>query len=254
MTKMHVKAEQIHKSFGAKHVLRGLDVNIDHGESLVVIGGSGSGKTVLLRALCGLHGVSSGSVTIDGKSLPKLYSKSHASFMRKVGVLFQAGALFDSLPIWHNIAFSGLQHGDITKKEALLLAEKKLEEVGLSGDILFASPSELSGGMQKRVALARAIAFDPELIFFDEPTTGLDPIMSDVINRLIVECRDKLGATTFTITHDMRSAFMIADRVAMLHEGTIRWQGKPDDISNAEDSYLQDFVRAADHTITKHTA
>lgn len=247
---MEISAEGLHKRFGEKHVLHGLDLHIKRGESLVVIGGSGSGKTVLLRALCGLHGVTSGNILIDGKPLPKRYTKAHAEFMMKVGVLFQAGALFDSLPVWRNIAFSALYHRGATKKEALKLAEHKLEEVGLGADVLYASPSELSGGMQKRVALARAVAADPELIFFDEPTTGLDPVMSDVINRLIVACRDKLGATTFTITHDMRSAFMIADRVAMLHEGNIRWQGRPEDIAAAEDdSYLQHFVRAADHTI-----
>lgn len=246
---MDIKATGLNKYFGKKHVLRDLDLEIKRGESLVVIGGSGSGKTVLLRALCGLHGVDSGSVLIDGQALPKRYTDAHAEFMHKVGVLFQAGALFDSLPVWRNIAFSAMQRRSAGKKEALRLAEEKLAEVGLGADILHASPAELSGGMQKRVALARAVASDPELIFFDEPTTGLDPIMSDVINRLIVSCRKKLGATTFTITHDMRSAFMIADRIAMLHEGKIRWQGRPEEIAEADDAYVQDFVRAADHTI-----
>jgi phospholipid/cholesterol/gamma-HCH transport system ATP-binding protein len=239
---MQVSVEGVWKSFGPKQVLRGVDLEIKKGESLVVIGGSGSGKSVLMRCMIGLNRVDKGAVRVGGKDMRGLSAKERRQVMRRIGVLFQAGALFDSLPVWKNVAFAALQHDGASKKEAMVLAQKKLEDVGLGSEVLSLSPAELSGGMQKRVALARAVASEPELIYFDEPTTGLDPVMSQVINELIVACRKKLGSTTFAITHDMRSAFTIADRIALLHEGVIRWQGPPDKIREADDAYLQRFI------------
>jgi len=242
---MKVSVTGVHKAFGKKKVLCGVDLDIPSGSSVVVIGGSGNGKSVLMRSVIGLESIDKGAITVGDAKISSLSGKQYAALMRRIGVLFQAGALFDSLPVWKNVAFSAIHHDGASKKEALALAQKNLEEVGLSKDSLFLSPAELSGGMQKRVALARAVASKPELIFFDEPTTGLDPLMSQVINELIVNCRKKLGATTFTITHDMHSASIIADRIAWLHDGVIKWQGAPDEIKNVDDPYLQSFLSGA---------
>ena len=242
---MHVRVDDVYKAYGAKEVLKGVTLDIPSGSSLVVIGGSGNGKSVLMRSMIGLERVDKGKIDVGGVDVASVSGRKYAALMRKIGVLFQAGALFDSLPVWKNVAFSAIQHDGASKVEALKLAEKCLEDVGLTKDSLFLSPAELSGGMQKRVALARAVASKPELIFFDEPTTGLDPIMSQVINELIVNCRKKLGATTFTITHDMHSASIIADHIAWLHDGVIKWHGTPEDIKNVDDPYLQSFVSGA---------
>ncbi len=230
------------KSFGDKKVLDGVDLAIETGESLVVIGGSGSGKSVLIKCILGIITPDKGSIKIDGVEITKLSRRERQNIMRKFGMLFQGGALFDSLPVWENISFSLLQNKAISKAEAKKLAIEKLKAVGLGADVANLSPAELSGGMQKRVALARAIAANPEIIFFDEPTTGLDPIMADVINQLIVKCSKDLGATTLTITHDMASVRRIAHRVAMLYKGKLIWQ---DDISKIEQSgneFVDQFI------------
>jgi phospholipid/cholesterol/gamma-HCH transport system ATP-binding protein len=198
------------KAFGAKQVLRGIDLDVAAGESVVVIGGSGTGKSVLLKCILGLIQPDSGSIKVDGEETTGLGDGERTQVMRKFGMLFQGGALFDSLRVWQNVAFGPIQSDGMAPAKAREMALAKLANVGLGPEIGELFPSELSGGMQKRVALARAIAREPEIIFFDEPTTGLDPIMADVINELIVKCVSDLGATAVSITHDMASARKIA--------------------------------------------
>lgn len=230
------------KSFGTKQVLKGVTLSVDEGESLVIIGGSGTGKSVLLKCVLGLIKPDSGSIKIDGKETIGVSTSERDQLMRKFGMLFQGGALFDSLPVWENIAFAPLQQHKLSRPQAKELAIEKLSRVGLGADVAVLKPSELSGGMQKRVALARAIALDPEIIFFDEPTTGLDPIMADVINDLIVKCTREKGLTTLTITHDMHSARKIANNIAMIHKGQIIWHGKAADIDNSGNAYVDQFI------------
>ncbi len=194
------------KNFGDKQVLKGVDFVVNKGESVVILGGSGSGKSVLIKTIASLIEATSGSIKIDDVEVARLNDKERDKLMEKFGFLFQGGALFDSLPIWENVAFRLLNHKKISKKEAREIAISKLKDVGLSEKVADLYPSELSGGMQKRASLARAVASNPEIIFFDEPTTGLDPIMADVINDLIISNSKQLGATTITITHDMNSA------------------------------------------------
>lgn len=234
--------KNLHKSFGSKHVLRGLDLEVKKGESLVVIGGSGTGKSVLIKSIIGLLNPDNGSVLIDGEEITNLSGKKHAKVMQKFGYLFQGGALFDSLPIWKNIAFVPIQNNTLSLKEARKLAIHKLESVGLDETVADLYPAELSGGMQKRAALARAIALDPDIIFFDEPTTGLDPIMSAIINDLIKKNSKQLGATTITITHDLVSAAHIADKIAMLYEGKLVWQGPMNKLHSSGNPYVEQFV------------
>ncbi len=241
-TDVKISLRNVQKVFGEKKVLRGIDLDICKGESMVIIGGSGSGKSVLLKSIIGLLEPSRGSIKIDGSEVAHLSSRERNNMMHKFGVLFQGGALFDSLPVWKNIVFTSLQTKKYSKRDCYDLAISKLAQVGLGADVARLFPSELSGGMQKRVALARAIADDPEIIFFDEPTTGLDPIMSGVINDLIVKCSEELGATTFTITHDMRSAKKIADNIAMLYEGKMIWQGGVKDLNHSENEYVEQFI------------
>jgi phospholipid/cholesterol/gamma-HCH transport system ATP-binding protein len=226
MSTPKIELRGVCKAFGRKVVLDGIDLTIEKGESLVVIGGSGSGKSVLIKSILGIVTPDKGSIKIDGEEVTKLSFKERQEVLRKFGMLFQGGALFDSLPVWKNISFALLKNQGLEPAQAKELAIEKLKSVGLTEDVANLSPAELSGGMQKRVALARAIATSPEIIFFDEPTTGLDPIMSDVINQLIVQCSKNLGATTLTITHDMASVRRIAHKVAMIYEGKIIWQGK----------------------------
>ncbi len=234
--------DNVHKSFGQHHVLDGIDLSVPKGKSLVVIGGSGSGKSVMLKCALGLMQPDSGHVRVDGVDTTEYDTEQRNELMKKFGMLFQGGALFDSLPIWENVAFGLLQNTDISKKDARDVAIDKLRAVGLGSKIADQFPAELSGGMQKRVSLARAIASDPEIIFFDEPTTGLDPIMADVINDLIIKCREDLGATTLSITHDMASARKIADNIAMLYRGKIIWHGKAGEIENSNNNYVDQFV------------
>ncbi len=239
-----INVKDLHKSFGSKQVLKGIDLEVARGDALVVIGGSGSGKSVLLKCILGLQPPDCGSVLIDGEETAKWHGRRRERLMQKFGMLFQGGALFDSLPVWQNITFA---LKGIKKQEAIEVATEKLQKVGLSADVAFLRPAELSGGMQKRVSLARAITGQPEIIFFDEPTTGLDPIMADVINELIVSITRELGVTTVTITHDMSSVRKIASRVAMIYQGDIIWDGPASSIDDSGNEYLDQFVHGRSH-------
>ena len=235
-----IQLQDIHKSFGANHVLQGVDVTVDKGKSLVLIGGSGTGKSVMIKCILGLIKADRGKILIEGQDIN---IAERDAFMARFGMLFQGGALFDSLTIWQNVAFR-LLRGKLKKpqNEARSLAIEKLRRVGLKPEVADKFPAELSGGMQKRVSLARAIVSEPEVIFFDEPTTGLDPIMSRIINDLIREIVVEMGATAITITHDMFSMRAIADHVAMLHEGKIRWSGPIEDMDQSDNPYLSQFI------------
>ncbi|GGF25062.1 ABC transporter ATP-binding protein [Aliidongia dinghuensis] len=232
----------LYKAFGRKKVLQGINLEIDQGESVVVIGGSGSGKSVLLKCILGLIHPDSGEILVDGQPTARLTGSERARLMAKFGMLFQGAALFDSLPVWQNVAFGLIQGEGMRAAEAKRVAIETLAKVGLGADVADLTPAELSGGMQKRVGLARAIAAKPEIIFFDEPTTGLDPIMSDVINELIVGCVRDLGATALSITHDMASARKISDRIAMLYHGRIIWQGETAEIDKSGNPYVDQFI------------
>jgi phospholipid/cholesterol/gamma-HCH transport system ATP-binding protein len=232
----------VEKSFGRKRVLDGIDLTVAPGESLVIIGGSGTGKSVLIKCILGIMRPEAGSIRIDGAETVGLRRRGREQVMRKFGMLFQGSALFDSLSVWENVAFGLVQGRGMDRGAAREIALKKLAAVGLGPEVAALSPAELSGGMQKRVALARAIAAEPEIVFFDEPTTGLDPIMADVINRLIVSSVRELGATTVSITHDMVSARRIADRIAMLHKGRIVWQGPASEIDRSDNPFVDQFV------------
>jgi phospholipid/cholesterol/gamma-HCH transport system ATP-binding protein len=223
-------------------VLNGIDLDVAEGESLVIIGGSGSGKSVLLKCILGLITPDAGSIEIDGQETAGLTGSDRDAVLHKFGMLFQGGALFDSLPVWENVAFGLIQGSGLDRGKAREIAIAKLAQVGLGEAVAGLSPAELSGGMQKRVALARAIATEPEIIFFDEPTTGLDPIMADVINDLIVACVKELGATTLSITHDMASARKIAHRVAMIYEGRIIWDGPVGEIDRSGNDHVDQFI------------
>jgi phospholipid/cholesterol/gamma-HCH transport system ATP-binding protein len=235
-----IELSNVTKTFGSNRVLRGVNLTIPRGQSMVVIGGSGTGKSVLLKSILGLVTPDSGRISLDGVSVA---DADRDAFLARFGMLFQGGALFDSLKVWENVAFR-LMRGATKrpKAEAREIAIEKLRRVGLKPETADMFPAELSGGMQKRVGLARAIAAQPEIIFFDEPTTGLDPIMSGVINELIREIVVEMGATAMTITHDMSSVRAIADRVAMLHDGLIRWTGPVAEMDAAADPYLQQFI------------
>jgi phospholipid/cholesterol/gamma-HCH transport system ATP-binding protein len=235
-----ITLSDVHKAFGANKVLQGIDLTVPKGTSTVVIGGSGTGKSILIKCILGLVEPDAGVITVDGVDVT---TQPRDAFLARFGMLFQGGALFDSLPVWQNVAFR-LLRGSLKrpKAEAREIAIEKLRRVGLAPDVADRFPAELSGGMQKRVSLARAIAAEPEIIFFDEPTTGLDPIMSGVINDLIREIVAEIGATTITITHDMTSVRAIADQVAMLHAGKIRWAGPIGDLDTTSDPYVRQFV------------
>lgn len=235
-----ITLRDVHKAFGANKVLQGINLEVPRGESLVVIGGSGTGKSILLKCVLGLVRPDRGQITVDGRDVA---AGDRDAFLAQFGMLFQGGALFDSLRVWENVAFR-LMRGPHRKPkaEARAIALEKLRRVGLGPQVAELFPAELSGGMQKRVSLARAIAADPAIIFFDEPTTGLDPIMSGVINALIREIVTEMGATAVTITHDMSSVRAIADAVAMLHGGLIRWHGPVDRMDDSGDPYLDQFI------------
>lgn len=235
-----IELSNVHKSFGNNAVLRGVNLNVAKGQSTVVIGGSGTGKSVLLKCILGLVVPDQGTIMVDGSDVTRL---PRDAFLARFGMLFQGSALFDSLPVWQNVAFR-LLRGSLKRPwaEARDIAIEKLRRVGLSPDVADRLPAELSGGMQKRVGLARAIAASPEIIFFDEPTTGLDPIMAGVINELIREIVTEMGATAVTITHDMTSVRAIADRIAMLHGGVIRWEGPIADLDQSSDPYVDQFI------------
>ncbi|MBE6463411.1 MAG: ATP-binding cassette domain-containing protein [Alphaproteobacteria bacterium] len=240
-----IKIRNLHKAFGKKQVLNGVDLDLYKGESLVVIGGSGTGKSVLIKCIQGLLTPDAGSIEIDGVEIINEDTDLIESMHSKMGMLFQGGALFDSLKVWENVAFDLIQNRGMRRKEAKIVAIKVLRQVGLGSDIADLYPSELSGGMQKRVGLARAVITKPEIIFFDEPTTGLDPIMADVINDLIIESAKDLGATTLTITHDMASARKIADKIAMLYKGKIIWYGTVKELDKTDNPYVKQFIRGS---------
>jgi phospholipid/cholesterol/gamma-HCH transport system ATP-binding protein len=237
-----ISLKGIHKFFGPKTVLNGLDLDIRKGESLVIIGGSGTGKSVMIKCIQGLLTPDSGDITIDGRNVIGMSEGEREKINKKIGMLFQAAALFDSLQVWENVSFGLMSEGIASRDQGYEIALEKLALVGLDKKLADAWPSDLSGGMQKRVGLARAIAADPRIIFFDEPTTGLDPIMADIINNLIVAVNQESEATALTITHDMQSAKKIGDRIAMLHQGKIIWIGTPEEIDNSDNEYVDQFI------------
>ena len=236
-----IRVVNLYKSFGESQVLRGVDLEVHQGESMVVIGGSGSGKTVLIKCIIGLIQPDQGEIFVDGLEISNLNENGMNEVRKKFGMLFQWGALFDSMAVWENVGF-GLRHQTHLKEEHIRrIASEKLALVGLRNveDLM---PSELSGGMRKRVSLARAIAIEPEILLYDEPTTGIDPIMADAINDLIVEMREKLSVTSIAITHDMKSAYKISDRIAMLYQGKIIEVGTPEEIRNSSNPIVQQFI------------
>ena len=239
-TKPILELRNVHKAFGPKQVLRGVDVTVATGKSLVIIGGSGTGKSVTIKCALGLMSPEQGEIFFDGQ--PVKNRKTLDTLRRRTGMLFQGGALFDSLTVWENVAFALLYRDHIGRAEAKARAIENLAKVRLPASAADLRPAELSGGMQKRVALARAIIANPDLIFFDEPTTGLDPITADAVNNLIVEQVKALGAAAVTITHDMASVRKIADEVAMLHEGRIIWRGPVSALDNSGNVHIDQFV------------
>ena len=242
MTTPRISLQDVQKGFGPKQVLDGVSLEVAKGESLVIIGGSGTGKSVTLKCILGLLLADHGTIKVDGTEITNWSVTKRKPILSRIGMLFQGAALFDSLPVWKNVAFGLIEGKGMAAKAAKDVAIEKLGRVGLGEDVAELRPSELSGGMQKRVGLARAIATEPDIIFFDEPTTGLDPIMADVINDLIVECVKDLGATTLTITHDMASARKIGDRIAMLHQGKIIWAGPTEKVDTTDNPYVRQFV------------
>ena len=237
-----IRLRNVHKAFGPKQVLKGFDLDVGAGESVVVIGGSGTGKSVMLKCVLGLLEADHGDIQVDGEQVVGIGARERERINRKFGMLFQGAALFDSLPVWENVAFGLLALKRTGRNEARDIAIDKLAQVGLDADVGRLHPDELSGGMKKRVALARAIATDPEIIFFDEPTTGLDPIMADVINDLIVKITREVGATALSITHDMASARKIAHRIAMLYDGRCIWAGPAGDVDRSDNAFVEQFV------------
>lgn len=236
-----IRIEDLYKRFGSKAVLAGLSLTIEHGETMVVIGGSGTGKSVLLKHVIGLMKPDSGRIVVDGQDVEQLNEAQLADVRKKFGMLFQGAALFDSLSVWENVGFWLTQHSRLSAREVRDVAREKLALVGLKGveDLM---PAELSGGMKKRVGLARAIAHDPQIMLYDEPTTGLDPIMADVINELIIRLKEQLKVTSIAITHDMTSAYKIADRIAMLYQGQILEVGTPDEIRASASPVVRQFI------------
>ncbi len=231
----------LHKSFGANHVLRGVDLAVEQGESLVVIGGSGSGKSVLIKHIIGLLKPDRGSIEVNGQEVTTMAERELKELRKRFGMLFQAAALFDSLTVGENVAFPLVEHTRARRSE---IAERVRETLALVGlpDTEHLYPAELSGGMKKRVGLARALVMEPEVILYDEPTTGLDPIMADAINDLIVEMRERLAITSIAITHDMVSAYKIGHRLAMLYQGEIIFTGTPQECKNTDDPMVRQFI------------
>lgn len=242
MTTPILKLENVKKSFGTKEVLKGVNLTVEPGESLVIIGGSGSGKSVMLKNAIGLMTPTEGRIFFNGEDVTKAHGEARAAMRNRVGMLFQAGALFDSLSVWENVAFRLLYSDKMSRRDAKERAIETLRKVRLGPDVAPLYPAEISGGMQKRVSLARSIISEPDLIFFDEPTTGLDPITADAINDLILEQVHSLGAAAVSITHDMPSARKIADDIAMLYEGEIIWRGPANTIDDSGNAYVDQFV------------
>ena len=240
-----IELKGVKKRFGAKVVLDGIDLAINHGDSVVILGGSGSGKSVTIKCVLGILRADAGSITVDGEEVTRLGGRKRDAYLRQFGMLFQGGALFDSLPVWENVAFGLIQGRGVSRAKAHDIALEKLAKVGLGEEVAQLSPAELSGGMQKRVGLARAIAADPQIIFFDEPTTGLDPIMADVINDLIASTVRDLGVTAVSITHDIASARKISNRIAMLYKGKIIWDGATKDIDRSGNPFVDQFIHGS---------
>lgn len=232
----------VHKAFGSNHVLRGVNLEVKRGESMVVIGGSGTGKSVLIKCVIGLLHHDRGEIYVDGQEVSRLSEEEWNELRKKFGMLFQRDALFDSLTVWENVGFGLRRHTNLSDEEIKSIAIEKLKLVGLQ-NVENLMPAELSGGMRKRVSLARAIAMEPAILLYDEPTTGLDPIMANVINELIVTMREKLQVTSIAITHDMVSAYRIADRIAMLYQGKIIEVGTPEEIKSSPNKIVQQFIR-----------
>jgi len=239
-----IELRNVYKSFNNHHVLRGVNLKIEAGEGMVVIGGSGTEKSVILKHVIGLMRPDKGEVIIDGENLADLSEQELSEFRKRFGMLFQGAALFDSLSVWENIGFGLKEHSHLPKDEIMQIVTSKLSMVGLRG-IEHKMPADLSGGMKKRVGLARAIAMNPKIILYDEPTTGLDPIMSDVINNLIFEMNHTLSVTSLTITHDMKSAYKIANKIAMLWQGEILEVGTPTEIQNSKNAVIQQFIHGS---------
>ena len=237
-----IRVVNLHKSFGENRVLRGVHLEVRQGESMVVIGGSGSGKTVLIKCIIGLMRPDEGEIYVDNVEMTQLDERRLNEVRKKFGMLFQGGALFDSLTVWENVGFGLRRQTRLSKEEIRKIASEKLRLLGLRNaeDLM---PAELSGGMKKRVSLARAIAMEPEILLYDEPTTGIDPVMADAINDLIVQMKEKLRVTSIAITHDMKSAYKIGDRIAMLYQGQIIEIGIPQEIKNSPDPVVQQFIQ-----------
>jgi phospholipid/cholesterol/gamma-HCH transport system ATP-binding protein len=242
MSPPKIRLRGLRKSFGAKHVLDGIDLDVETGTSTVIIGGSGSGKSVLIKCILGLITPDAGTIEIDGQDIARLSARERAAKRAEIGMLFQNGALFDSLPVWENVTFGLLAQHRVSRNEARSRAGDILAQVGLDPSVGDLSPAELSGGMQKRVGLARAIAATPKILFFDEPTTGLDPIMGAVIDGLIVDCVKRLGSTAIAITHDMASATRIGDRAAMLFQGRLVWEGEATHLLDSGNAMVDQFT------------
>ncbi|HVE13630.1 MAG TPA: ABC transporter ATP-binding protein [Elusimicrobiota bacterium] len=237
-----IEAKGARKSFGSREILRGIDITVQDGETLVIIGGSGTGKSTFLKCCVGLTKLDGGSISVDGVDVTRLEGDAEvAAYRRKIGYLFQEAALFDSLSVWENVTFGLRYLTDIPESKYRQIAKEKLALVGLK-DIEDHRPAELSGGMKKRVGLARAIAAEPKYILYDEPTTGLDPIMSDVIDDLIISLKKDIGVTSIAVSHDMKAAYKIADRIAMLHEGHFLQIGTPKEIQSTKDPAVRQFI------------
>ncbi|MGA1343166.1 MAG: ABC transporter ATP-binding protein [Hyphomonas sp.] len=237
-----LKLDGVEKSFGTKQVLRGVSLDVARGESLVIIGGSGAGKSVMLKNALGLMTPDKGHIFFDGEDVTNATGKAREDMRARIGMLFQSAALFDSLTVWENVAFRLINSEGLSRREAKERAVETLKKVRLEADVASLYPAEISGGMQKRVSLARSIISEPDLIFFDEPTTGLDPITADAINDLIVEMVRGLGAAAVSITHDMASARKIADEIAMLFDGRIIWRGPASDVDRSNNAHVDQFV------------
>lgn len=243
-----IEIVDLQKSFGAKQVLRDVNLRIEEGKTTCILGGSGSGKSTLIKCLIGLEQVTGGKIFVDGKDITKIHSEIKlAAIRRRFGYLFQEGALFDSMSVGENVAFGLKYLTEVPEQDYPKVIREKLALVGLKEDVAKLNPSELSGGMKKRVSLARVLAVEPKVILYDEPTTGLDPIMSDIISDLIMDLKAKLGVTSVVITHDMHSAFKIADYIAFLYEGKILMYGTPQEFQKTDNPYVRQFVQGSSH-------
>ena len=238
-----IEIKHLQKTFGEKHVLKDVNLTLEKGQTTCILGGSGSGKSTLIKCLIGLLETSGGQILLNGHDITKIKSEVKlAAVRRRFGYLFQEGALFDSMTVGENVTFGLKYLTDAPVADYPKIIKEKLALVGLQEDVARLNPSELSGGMKKRVSLARVLAVEPEVILYDEPTTGLDPIMSDIISDLILDLKNKLGVTSVVITHDMHSAFKIADKIAFLYEGRILLQGTPQEFRTTDNPYVRQFV------------